>query len=82
LKKNFENDQIKSEKEFKQKLTLLISFCLLLVASKTNYKKTSGEREYHLGKHELKVATSKQGVATSGTTRRNGGERYLKKKRE
>jgi hypothetical protein len=33
--KNFENDQIKTEMVFLKTLTLLASFCLLLVAPKT-----------------------------------------------
>jgi hypothetical protein len=41
----FENDQIKSEKNFQKKLILLVSFCLLIVPPKTTYKKKGGGAE-------------------------------------
>ncbi len=42
--KNFRNDQIKNENNFKKRLTLLASFCLLIVAPKTTCKSKEGER--------------------------------------
>jgi hypothetical protein len=40
--KNFKNDQIKIRKKKQNKLTLFVSFCLLLVLPKTTCKNKEG----------------------------------------